>query len=144
MKNKKQENEEKKILLEELLRNLREKNEWQYVNVVVKLAELGVMVNEKTIRKWEAGLEYPELDVIYKLSEIYNVPSKDFIDAKNNSYQQGLNAVCQRAINIFCYITGLSLKAGYIFFYFVLFVMLIYALTFFTSSLNQVARNWVR
>ena len=101
MKNKKQENEEKNILLEELLRNLREKNEWQYVNVVVKLAELGVMVNEKTIRKWEAGLEYPELDVIYKLSEIYNVPSKDFIDAKNNSYQQGLNAVCQRAINIF-------------------------------------------
>lgn len=144
MKKPKEKNEEKDILIENLLRELREKNNWEYINVVVKLSELGIMVNEKTIRKWESGLEYPELDVIYKLSEIYHISSEEFINAKNNSYKRGFSHIYQKTINIFCYITGASLKVGYFAINFIIFALLMYSIIYFTTMLNQVAEKWIR
>ena len=80
----------------------------------------------------------PEIDEIYKLSELYFVPSDNFIMAKSNSYKQGLESVHATLIKWICYLTGISLKVGYIFFFIVIYGGLIGSLLFFVSNLNLV------
>ncbi len=118
-----------KITLEQLLSDLRKEKKWSYLDISEELRKLGSKIDEIQIKKWEYGLIYPDLDTIYKLSEIYLVSSKDFITAKNNSYKKH-----ETLIKWFCYLTGLTLKIGYIFFYFMLTTFLIGALLFFISK----------
>ena len=55
--------------IEELLIRLRNEKGWSRVELMSHLSNK--TIKEKDIRKWELGLEYPDLDIIYKLSEIY-------------------------------------------------------------------------
>ena len=123
--------------IEQLLRDLRQEKEWSYWNVVDELTRKGIILNEKTIKKWEYGLEYPDLDIIYKLSEIYSVPSQDFVMAKNNSFKEGYETIHMELIKRICYITGISLKAGYIAMYVFIGLALIWALLFFIGKCNE-------
>lgn len=138
MENTKEELKVEKRTLEEMLKNLREEKHWTYVHVVEELAKIGLIVDEKKVKKWEIGLEYPEIDEIYKLSEIYFVPSENFIMAKTNSYQEGLASVHATLIKWICYFTGISLKIGYIGFYIIITLTLIGSLMFFVSNVNRV------
>ena len=122
--------------LEELLTNLRKEKNWSVIDVVEELSKMKIMVNEKDIRKWEVGLEYPDTDTIYKLSEIYLIPVEEFFVAKGNSYQEGFEAIHKTFIKWFCYITGLSLKIGYIGFYTFLYGALIFAFLYFVEQCN--------
>ena len=49
---------------EELLYDLRTQRQWKYVDVSLELYKLGIVVDEKTIKKWEVGLSYPDLNTI--------------------------------------------------------------------------------
>lgn len=124
--------------LEQLLKNLREEKNWTYLHVVEELNRIGLVVSEKQVKKWEIGLEYPNIDEIYKLSEVYFVPSDNFIMAKTNSYQEGLNSVHATLIKWICYLTGVSLKIGYVAFYVIVTVALFGSLIFFVEKMNQV------
>ena len=77
--------------IEELLKRLRKEKGWSYIEVVSKLNIEDV--TEKTIRKWEVGLKYPDLDMIYKISELYLIPSEKLIEAKNNSFEKGMASI---------------------------------------------------
>lgn len=44
-----------------------------------------VNVQEINIKKWERDLEFPDLNVIYKLSEIYMISSTEIIDKKQKT-----------------------------------------------------------
>ena len=123
--------------IEQLLRDLRQEKEWSYWNVVDELSRKGIILNEKTIKKWEYGLEYPDLDIIYKLSEIYSVPSENFVIAKNNSFKEGYETIHMGLIKRICYITGISLKVGYIAMYVFIGLALIWALLFFIGKCNE-------
>lgn len=130
--------------IEQLLKDLREQKQWTYLHVVEELNKLGLVVDEKKIKKWEIGLEYPEIDEIYKLSELYFIPSDNFVMAKSNSYKQGLESIHATIIKWICYLTGISLKVGYIFSYVVIVGGLIWALWFFcynSSLLIEVRRE---
>ncbi len=50
-----------------------------------------VNVQEINIKKWERDLEFPELDAIYKLSEIYMIQSSEIIDKKQKTLQAGID-----------------------------------------------------
>lgn len=97
----------------------------------------GLVVTEKLVKKWEYGLEYPNTDAIYKLSELYMIPSQDFITAKNNSYEQGLNSIHATFIKWFCYITGASLAVGWAGLYVIIFLALVYAFSFFLAQVEN-------
>lgn len=122
--------------LEQLLKDLREEKQWTYMHIVEELNKIGLMVDEKKVKKWEIGLEYPDINEIYKLSELYFVPSDNFVMAKSNSYKEGLESVHATLIKWVCYLTGISLKVGYVFFYIVIVVGLIWALWFFCDNVN--------
>lgn len=124
--------------LEQLLKDLREEKNWTYLHIVEELNKLGLVVDEKQVKKWEIGLEYPDINQIYKLSELYFVPSDNFVMAKTNSYQEGLNSVHATLIKWICYLTGVSLKIGYVAFYVIITVAVIGSLMFFVGKMNEV------
>ena len=133
-----------KRTIEELLIDLRKKKNWTYINMIQELNKMGVSIDEKTIRKWEIGLEYPDINMIYKLSELYFIPSNDFIIAKNNSYSEGYQSIHKTFIKWFCYITGFSIKAGYIITNIFIYATLIGAFMFFIGKCNELIEVGVR
>ena len=126
-----------KRTLEELLFDLRKEKNWSYINVIQELNNLGISTNEKMIKKWELGLEYPNTDILYKFSEIYYFPVENFIMAKNNSYTEGMNSIHKTFIKWFCYFTGLSFKIGYVIFFVILYSVLIFAFLYFIEMCNM-------
>ena len=84
-------NEEKDgIIIEELLKKLRESKGWTYNDVAYNLNDTNILT--ENIKKMESGLEYPDWDVMYKLSELYNVPIEEFVKAKEYSYEKLKNS----------------------------------------------------
>ena len=108
--NKKRENR----TIEELLKELRESKHWSYLNLIDELYKKGLNVDEKIVKKWEIGLEYPDLDTIYLLSELYMIPSEDLIIAKQNSFDKACNSIHMTLIKWICYISGFSYKVGFV------------------------------
>ena len=140
MKNDKIEN--KKIVvetrtIEQLLKDLRQEKNWSYLDLVEELSRKNVMIDEKTVKKWEFGLEYPDLDTIYKLSQIYSISSENFVIAKNNSFKEGYETIHMELIKRICYITGISIKVGYIAMYVFIGLALIWSLLFFIGKCNE-------
>ena len=125
-----------KRTLEELLFDLRKEKNWSYINVIYELNKFEVFVDEKMLKKWELGLEYPDTDVLYKFSEIYYFPVENFIMAKNNSYTEGMNSIHKTFIKWFCYFTGLSFKVGYVTFLIIIYGALIVAFLYFIEMCN--------
>ena len=131
-------NEEKleieKRTLEQLFKDLREDRNWTYINIVEELNKLGVIVDEKLVKKWEIGLEYPDLDTFYKLSELYSIPSENFIIAKTNSLNEGLQSIHMVLIKWICYFTDISLKVALIVVYTFIALALIGSFMFFIDK----------
>lgn len=122
--------------IEELLVELRTKNGLSRIELVYKLND--IKVTEKDIKKWEIGLSYPDLDTIYKLSEIYRIPSTEFVKAKNNSYENGLAGINKRIIRWFVYTLNVSFYIATILTIIFYATALIFALWFFVSIASQV------
>jgi len=114
-------NEEKNgIIIEELLKKLRESKGWTYNDVAYNLNDTNILT--ENIKKMESGLEYPDWDVMYKLSELYNVPIEEFVKAKEYSYEKLKNSFSMTIIKWVNYLFGISFKVTYVLlviFYFV-------------------------
>ncbi len=123
--------------IEELLEELRNKKNWSYIDVIEELSKLGVIVDIKTIKKWELGLEYPDTNILYKFSELYFFPAENFIMAKSNSYTKGYNSIHRTFIKWICYFTGVSFKVGYVISITAIFIALILAFMFFISKCDE-------
>lgn len=76
-----------------------------------QLAEKINMINVQTIniKKWERDLEFPDLDAIYKLSEIYMIPSAEIIDKKQKTLQAGVDGIHIYIIRILSLFMGISI-----------------------------------
>ena len=78
------------------------------------------------------------MDIIYKLSEIYRVPSIEFIKAKNNSYEKGLLGINKRIIRWFVYTLDVSFKIGVVLTILLYVFTFIFALWFFVTIAGEV------
>lgn len=101
------ENVENTTLIEILLANERKKKNWDYFDLAKKINDTNI--NEKTVKKWEYGLLYPNLETIYKLSDIYDIPSEELIQARNNSLNYGYKNIRFKFIDWLCYIANFSI-----------------------------------
>jgi hypothetical protein len=114
-------NEEKDgIIIEELLKKIRESKGWTYNDVAYNLNDTNILT--ENIKKMESGLEYPDWDVMYKLSELYKVPIEEFVKAKEYSYEKLKNSFSMTIIKWVNYLFGISFKVTYVLlviFYFV-------------------------
>ena len=124
-------------IIEFVLKFAREKNHWDYFDVAKKINDTNI--NEKTVKKWEYGLLYPDLNTIYKLSEIYNIPSEELVQARNNSMNKGLGIIHFRFIDWFCYITNISIITSIIFNFVLVYIIApIFAFWYFVSCVQNV------
>ena len=124
-------------IIEFILKSAREKNHWDYFDVAKKINDTNI--NEKTVKKWEYGLLYPDLNTIYKLSEIYNIPSEELVQARNNSMNKGLGIIHFRFIDWFCYITNISIITSIIFNFVLVYIIApIFAFWYFVSCVQNV------
>ena len=104
-------NEEKEeFIIEEFLKRLRESKGWTYNDVAYNLNDTNILAED--IKKMESGLEYPDWDVMYKLSELYKVPVEDFVKAKEYSYEKLKNSFSVTAIKWINYLFGISFKVS--------------------------------
>lgn len=137
MKNRKSKKEIGKGI-EELLIELRQKNNLTRLELVEKL-DIHT-ITERDIKKWEIGLDYPELDIIYKLSEIYHISSAELIQAKNNSYEKGFAGINANLIKWICYFLNVSFYTGMIIIIIIYVVALVTSFIFFITMASNVVR----
>lgn len=108
------------ILIEKLLKNLRESKNWTYNDVAYNLNDTNILSED--IKKMESGLIYPDWDIMYKLSELYKIPVEEFVEAKEYSYEKLRNSFSVTLIKWINYLFGISFKIScvlVIIFYFV-------------------------
>lgn len=125
-----------KIGIEDLLIELRKKEGLTIVELLEKLNDSNL--KEKDIKNWEIGLKYPDLDTIYKLSEIYKVPSTEFVLAKNNSYEKGLAGINKKIIRWIAYTLNVSFYIGTVITVLIYICALVFAFMFFLSMAYSV------
>ena len=66
-------------------------------------------VQEKNVKKWERDLDFPDLDAIYKLSEIYGIPSAEIIEKKNETLHKGVEGINMFVIRMLSLMLGISI-----------------------------------
>lgn len=124
--------------IEDLLISLRKEKDWSYVELISQFSNK--TITTKKVRKWELGLEYPDLDEIYELSSIYKEPSSRFIEAKNNSFSKGIGSINMRFTKWLCYFLNISFHAGMVLMTIFYIFALIFAFLFFISMAYRVKR----
>ncbi len=91
------------------LRELRIKYDYTYEDIAQKISSGGI--DAKKIKQWEYDLDFPNLDNIYKLSEIFNIPSAELLAYKQYSLDEGLKSVHVRIIRFISFMLGISIYA---------------------------------
>ena len=115
----------------EILYELRRKKGLSIIELLEKIGKKEI--KEKNIRKWESGLEYPELEIIYKLSEIYCVPSTVLLKAKQDSLKSGVDNINKRFIKWLSFTLGISIYASIILSRIIIYGILIIVFIWFCS-----------
>jgi transcriptional regulator with XRE-family HTH domain len=115
--------------IEELLYRLRKEKNWTYDDLLMQIDDL--TIGQDDIKKWEAGLNYPDLNMMYKLSELYRVPIEEFVKAKENSFTKGMNSIHMN------YAFGISLKVSIVLVTIFYAIALVGSFLFFMSATSS-------
>ena len=108
------------------LYDLRCKKEYTIEELVQKIDMPNVTI--KSVRKWEHDMEFPDLEKMYKLSEIYHVPIEELMQVRTQNLEEGLKGVHKTLIRFIGYVLGFSIYGIYILSYIVMFAGGIWAM----------------
>lgn len=103
--------------------------------LVNKIGMINVQVIN--IKKWERDLEFPDLDAIYKLSEIYMIPSAEIIEIKQKTLQSGVEGIHMYIIRLISLFMGISIYGTIWLCRTILFITLILVTIWFANIPNQ-------
>ena len=121
----------------EYLYELRKKSGLTIEELVEKIDE--PRIREKNIKKWEHDLEFPDLDLMYKLSDIYDEPIEQIMQVKTNALEKGLKGVHRELIHIISYLMGVSIYTIVIASYVLIFVAGIWAMLIWAEVPKRIA-----
>lgn len=113
------------------LYEIRKERGYTELELVEKINRRNVQV--RNVKKWERDLEFPDLDAIYKLSEIYGIPSTEIVEKKNETLQNGVDGINIFVIRMISFMLGISIYGTIIVAYTVTFVVLILSFIWFCS-----------
>lgn len=108
------------------LYDLRCKKEYTIEELVQKIDMPNVTI--KSVRKWEHDMEFPDLDRMYKLSEIYEIPIEELMQVRTQTLEEGLKGVHKTLIRFIGYVLGFSIYGAYIMSYIFMFAGGIWAM----------------
>ena len=119
----------------EWMQKLRTENNLTEAEVVEKL---GISdITEKNVKKWERDLEFTDLNTIYKISELYYVPSEELIKSKEDTLKSGINGVNKRFIRWLSMILGISMYGTIILCRTIVYIALVVTLIWFLGIGRQ-------
>jgi transcriptional regulator with XRE-family HTH domain len=122
------------------LYDLRSKKEYTVEELAQKMDMENVTI--KSIKKWEHDLEFPTLEQIYKLSEIYEVPSEEIMQVRTRTLEEGLKGVHKEIIRFIGYILGFSIYGTIIISYIIIAVAFVYSIWFFVAATKSVQMSY--
>lgn len=93
----------------------------------------------KSIKKWEHDLEFPDLDLMYKLSEIYEVPIEELMQIRTQTLEEGVKGINKEMVRFIGYLLGIPIYGAVIFSYIFLIVGGIGSVLFVASAMNKMA-----
>lgn len=104
-----------------------------------QLADKIDMINVQpiNIKKWERDLEFPDINIIYKLSEIYMISSTEIIDKKQKTLQAGVEGIHMYIIRLLSLMMGISIYGTIWLCRIVLFVTLVLVTIWFANIPSQ-------
>lgn len=117
------------------LYDLRMKKEYTIEELLEKLEILNI--KSKNIRKWEHDLEFPNLDQMYKLSEVYQVPIEELMQVRTQTLEEGLKGIHKGIIRLLGYLLGFSIYGTIILSNILLYGTLIIVFFNFVAIANQ-------
>ena len=83
--------------------------------------------------------KYPDLDMIYELSELYEVKCDDFVQAKNISLKRGFPSLT--TIKWTCYFLNVSIYVGLVINVLVIFLAAILSMMFFGHVILEIPKK---
>lgn len=119
----------------EWLKELREAKGWSEAEVAEKI-ELP-RITEKEVKKWERDVELPDLETIYKLSEIYSVLAADLLIAREKNLQLGISGIPKKFIKLMNKIFGISFYSAIFLGYAFLALVLVVTFLWFVNIVGQ-------
>ena len=131
---KKKNKDENYIDFGQWLYNLRKEKDFTEYDLVEKINMRNVQVIN--IKKWERDLEFPDLDTIYKLSEIYQIEAAEIIDKKQKTLQAGVDGIHIYIIRMLSLFMGISIY-GTIWFFRIMLTLILIAVTLWFYSLGN-------
>ena len=121
------------------LYNLRCQEEYTIEELVQKIDMQTVTI--KKVKKWEHDMEFPDLNEMYKISEIYEIPIERLMQVRTQTLEQGLKGIHKTIIRILGYILGISIYATVMLSYIFLFVAGIWAMLLWAEIPNKILRS---
>lgn len=120
------------------LYDLRCKKEYTIEELAEKINMEKVTI--KSVRKWEHDLEFPNLDQMYKLSEIYEVPIEELMQIRTQTLEEGLKGVHKTILRLLGYLLGFSIYGTVIMSYIFLFAAGIWAMLIWAEIPNKILK----
>ncbi|MBO5397544.1 MAG: hypothetical protein J6A36_01220 [Clostridia bacterium] len=106
----------------------RDKQGLSRLSLVERIIDKGQQVDERTVKLWEKDALYPDITMIYILSEILEIHPNDLILAKQYMYEAGLNGIDMMLMRVVCNFIDVSIWKIHCFFnvfkWFILFWIL--------------------
>jgi hypothetical protein len=79
---------------------------------------------------------------MYKLSEIYEVPSEELMQVKTQTLQEGVKSIHKDIIRLLGYLLGISIYGTIIISYIIIAAAFVYSIWFFINSTKAMQVGW--
>ena len=112
----------------ELIYKLRIRSGLTYETLAAKINDK--RITAKMVKKWEYNLEFPDLDNLYKLSEIFQFPCEELLQSKTDTLQSGVDGINKKFIRWLSFTLGISIYSAIILNYVIIFGSLVFAFWF--------------
>ena len=87
----------------------RDKKGFSRSSLAEKIIDKGYQVSEKDVKLWEKDAWYPDITMIYLLSEILEIHPNDLLLAKQFMQEAGLNAIDMVTMRVICKFIDISI-----------------------------------
>lgn len=87
----------------------RDKKGFSRSSLVEKIIDRGYQVSEKDVKLWEKDAWYPDITIIYLLSEILEIHPNDLLLAKQFMQEAGLNVIDMATMRVVCKFIDISI-----------------------------------
>jgi len=93
----------------QMIKEGRDKKGLSCFSLVERIIDRGYEITEKDVKRWENDTWYPDITMIYVLSEILEIHPNDLLAAKQFMQEAGLNSIDMVTMRVVCKFFDISI-----------------------------------